>query len=304
MAGELGRPLGIGGLPRQHVRVVLDGGAAPRCVDDDGIDAVALVHQPRPGVDVALGKGDRVGFPAHVMHQRAAAARARRHLHIDAAPRQQADGGVVDLGPQDLLGAAGQQDHAAPALGPGRGGAGTGEVGAAQEPGRRQLEHGHELLEPEPAQDAGEGPHQACRPERKTEAVGVGQDGREQGAGETLPEAALAGLLDVRAGVIDEVHVVDAAGTGGHAREAGEAAVDVALDLGAGRAVVLEHLLHQVDAAARAVALVAQQHVGGAGGGAEAAVHAAPQDLVDLGDARVLQLLCREARLHGASGVL
>ena len=60
---------------------------------------------------------------------------------------------------------------------------------------------------------------------------------------------------------------------------------------GLAAAVVLEHLLHQVDAAARAVALVAEQHVGGAGGGAEAAVHAAAQDLVDLGDARVLQLL-------------
>ena len=70
-----------------------------------------------------------------------------------------------------------------------------------------------------------------------------------------------------------------------------QAAVDVALHLGARRAVVLEHLLHQVDAAARAVALVAEQHVGRAGGGAEAAVHAAAQDLVDLGDARVLQLL-------------
>jgi hypothetical protein len=39
-----------------------------------------------------------------------------------------------------------------------------------------------------------------------------------------------------------------------------------------------EHLLDQVDAAARAVELVAQQLVGGAGGGAEAAVHALAQD--------------------------
>ena len=250
-----------------------------------------------------LAKAMRLRLPAHVMHQRAAAAGARRHLDVDAAPRQQADGGVVDLGPQHLLGAAGEQDHAPPALGLGRGGAGSGEVGAAQQAGRRQLEHGDELLEPEPAQQPGEGLGEARRPEREAEAVGIGQDGREQGAGHALPEAAAAGLLDVGAGVVDEVHVVDAAGASGHAREAGQAAVDVVLHLRARRAVVLEHLLHQVDAAARAVALVAEQHVGRAGGGAEAAVHAAAQDLVDLRRARVLQLLAREVRLHGGPAV-
>ena len=279
--------------------VVLDGGAAARGVDDDGIDAVAPVHQLGPGVDVALGEGDRFGLAAHVMHQRAAAAGAGRHLHVDAAPRQQADGGVVDLGAQHLLGAAGEQDDAPLALGLGRGGAGTGEVGAAQQPARRQIEHGDELLEPEPAQETGEGLREACRPQRQAEAFGIGQDGRQQGARQALAEAAAAGLLDVGAGVVDEVHVVDAAGAGGHAGEAGEAAVDVSLHLRARGTVVLEHLLHQVDAAARAVALVAQQHVGRAGGGAEAAVHAAAQDLVDLRRARVFQLLAREARLHG-----
>ena len=42
--------------------------------------------------------------------------------------------------------------------------------------------------------------------------------------------------------------------------------------------LAFQHLLDQVDAAARAVELVAQQLVGGAGGGAEAAVHALAQD--------------------------
>jgi hypothetical protein len=104
----------------------------------------------------------------------------------------------------------------------------------------------------------------------------------------------------MRACVVDEVHVVDAAGTGGHARQARQAAVDVLLHDGRGLASALEHLLHQVDAAARAVALVPEQHVGGAGGGAEAAMHALAQDLVDLGRARVLELLGREVGLHVA----
>ena len=46
--------------------------------------------------------------------------------------------------------------------------------------------------------------------------------------------------------------------------------------------LALEHLLHQVDAAARAVELVAEQLVGRAGGRAEAAVHALAQDGVGL----------------------
>jgi hypothetical protein len=63
-----------------------------------------------------------------------------------------------------------------------------------------------------------------------------------------------------------------------------------------------EHLLHQVDAAARAVQLVAQQLVGGAGGGAKAAVHALAQDgfgLLAFGGAAVFG---GELGLHGALG--
>jgi len=140
---------------------------------------------------------------------------------------------------------------------------------------------------------------EASGPQCKAQPLWIGQDGGQQGARHSLPETALARLLDVGAGVVDEVHVVDAARARGHAGEAGEAAVDVVLHLGTCRALVLEHLLHQVDAAARAVALVAQQHVGGAGGGAEAAVHTAAQNLVDFGRAWVLQLLAGEVRVHG-----
>jgi len=69
--------------------------------------------------------------------------------------------------------------------------------------------------------------------------------------------------------------------TGGLAGAAGEAAVEVKLraspDLGA-----FQHLLDQVDPAARAVKLVAQELVGRAGRRAEAAVHAAAQDRLGL----------------------
>ena len=62
---------------------------------------------------------------------------------------------------------------------------------------------------------------------------------------------------------------------------AGEAAVQVQLRAARGCGA-FQHLLDQIDAAARAVELVAQQLVGRAGGGAEAAVHALAQDGVGL----------------------
>ncbi|MPN43250.1 hypothetical protein SDC9_190809 [bioreactor metagenome] len=71
--------------------------------------------------------------------------------------------------------------------------------------------------------------------------------------------------------------VLHAAGAGALAVAAGQAAVQVQLCL-ARRRLALQHLLDEVDAAARAVQLVAQELVGGAGGGAKAAVHAFAQD--------------------------
>ncbi len=65
------------------------------------------------------------------------------------------------------------------------------------------------------------------------------------------------------------------------------------------RLLAFQHLLHQVDAAARAIEFVAQQLVGGAGGGAEAAVHTFAQDgFGGLAIGRALVFRC-ESGLHG-----
>ena len=67
---------------------------------------------------------------------------------------------------------------------------------------------------------------------------------------------------------------------------------------GVGGSVLLQHLLDQVDAPARAIELVAEQHIGRAGRGAEAAMHAGAQDLVGFGDIGIGQL--REARIRSS----
>ena len=111
-----------------------------------------------------------------------AASGTRRHLDVDAAPRQQADGGVVDLRPQDLLSAASKQDDALASRRLGSGGAGTGDVGRAQLAGRRQFQHRHELLEAERAQHRDEGTGKPRRLQRQSHPVGMGKRRREQGA--------------------------------------------------------------------------------------------------------------------------
>ena len=114
-------------------------------------------------------------------------------------------------------------------------------------------------------------------------------------------------MLDADPREIDEMHVVHPARAGGHAGEAGEAPVDVVGDRRGDRAL-LEHLLDEVDAAARGIALIAEQHIGRAGGGAEAAMDAA----LSMASARAMvgscscsweKLVCMmapRARIHAA----
>src|SRR5690606_36487881 len=87
--------------------------------------------------------------------------------------------------------------------------------------------------------------------------------------------------LDQLAPDFEQAAVAHARGAGGLAVAAGEAAIQVPARGGARRAA-LEHLLHEVDAPARPVELVAEQLVGRTGGVAEPAVHAGTQDGVRL----------------------
>ena len=106
------------------------------------------------------------------------------------------------------------------------------------------------------------------------------------------------GLLDMGARMVDQMHVVDAGRAGRHAGEAGQAAVDMGDDLGVGRPAVLQHVLDQVDAAARRIELVAERHIGRAGRRAEAAMHAFAQDLLGFRDMRIGELGEGEVGLH------
>ena len=145
---------------------------------------------------------------------------------------------------------------------------------------------------------AEEGPRQARAEERGPEPGGVGQHGRDHVPHHALRPRPPVGVVDTGAGIVDQVHVVDARRAGGHAGEARQAAVDVERHLLVGRLVVLQHVLDQVDAAARAVELVAEQDVGRAGRGAEAAMDAAAEDLLGNGGVGIGKLGEGEIGLH------
>jgi len=77
-----------------------------------------------------------------------------------------------------------------------------------------------------------------------------------------------------------------------------EAAVDVLDDVFRRRAVILQHVLDEIDPPSGAVEFVAKQRIGWTGRGAEAAMHARPEDLLGLLDIGIRQLGRCKVRLH------
>ena len=163
---------------------------------------------------------------------------------------------------------------------------------------RRQAQHGGDARQPDRAQHRRQRAADLAGHHRQAEQRRIGEHARQQRAQHAVGERALIGLLDVLARVIDQMHVMHAGGAGRHAGQTREAAVDVLDHVARRRPLVLEHLLDQIDAPARTVELVAEQHVSRAGGGAKAAMHAGAQDLFGLRHLRIHQLREGEGGLH------
>lgn len=107
--------------------------------------------------------------------------------------------------------------------------------------------------------------------------------------------------LDMGAGDVDQVRVVDLDRAGGDAGQAGQAAIEVMHGLFVRRPTLFQHGADQVDAAARGIVLVAAQHIGWASGGAEAIMHAGAQNTVGLCNLGLCQLLRCKRGLQNAA---
>jgi len=100
------------------------------------------------------------------------------------------------------------------------------------------------------------------------------------------------------ASVIDQMHIVHARGTRGHARQARQAAINMFHRFSCSGLALFQHFFHQINAATRAVVLIAQQHIGWARRSAKATVNTGTQHLIAGSNFRVLQLLGCEMGLH------
>ena len=134
--------------------------------------------------------------------------------------------------------------------------------------------------------------------EREAEAAGIGQHGGEQRrAGAGRARAAYRSPR-YRRGHGRRGACSARRRAGGHAGQAGEAAVDVLDHFRRGRLPALQHVLDQVDAPARRIEFVAEQEVGRAGGGAEAAMDAGAENPLRTGHGGIAELIGREIGLH------
>ncbi len=213
---------------------------------------------------------------------------------------EQADRGLVGGWRQHRSQAAGKQRHPAAPL-PGRGVDLAGAIARRRRLAvRGKMDHGGKPRKPERAQGRRQRPRQLARHHPQPEQRRVAEHAPQQVAHKAVGQRALIGVLDMLAGLVDQVHVMHAGGTGGHAGQAGQAAVDMLDHVAGGRPLLLQHVLDQIDAPARAIELVAEQHIGRAGGGAEAAMHAGAQDLVGFRDLRIGELGEGEGGLHAA----
>ena len=174
-----------------------------------------------------------------------------------------------------------------------------GASGALRRAPGRKTQHGGDPLEPDRLGERREWLTDPRRAQRKPEALRIRHELGEHRPQDALAQRAAVRLLDMDAGMVDEVHVVHARRTCRHAGQARQAAIDVQDDLCRRRTVVLQHVLDEVDAPARRIELVAVEHIGRTGRGAEAAMHAGAQDLFRFRDIRIGELREGEGGLHG-----
>ena len=283
--------LGPGRVVAQDVAVFLELRAAAGGGSDHGVEG----PRPLPGVDIAAQDG--LVRASHVVREGAATPGPSGHRHLAAESGQEANRGLVHPWRQHLLGASREQADAHPALAGGPVRAGSIGPGRRRRAPGRQGDHGLQATAEEPEQRCRQGGAE----QRQAQAPGMGHERGDQPAQPAFAARATASRFDMNARVVDEAHVVDAGRAGRGTGKAGEAAVDMPHGGGIGRAVGLQHLLDHVDAPARAVALVPQQQIGGAGRQAQAAMDAGLEDAVRLPELGIRQTREIKPCLHRRS---
>ena len=140
-------------------------------------------------------------------------------------------------------------------------------------------------------------PRQLAKAQRGAEEPRARQRMGKERAPRALERPAAGFRFNDGAADVDQPPIAHPRGTGRLAGAAGETAVEVQPRL-VGDLLPLERLLHEVNAAARAVVLVAEEQIGRTGRGAEATVHALAQDGVGLASFRRVADEIGQSGLH------
>ena len=204
---------------------------------------------------------------ADVHGERAAAGLILRDDDFDTGAAEHADRRPADLRREHLLRAAGEQRDAGAALP--HGGLQRGQRTRGRQIGRDEIEHRVKRLRHERLHAARE----LAGGRGKAEASRIRQRGEHGAAAEPIHERPLPFGLGLHAERREQIAVGDARRTCGDARQAAEAAIDVRQRL-LQRQLALEHVLHQEDASARRIHLLAEHAIGGTRGQTESAMHA------------------------------
>ena len=212
--------------------------------------------------------------------QRAAAAGAFLLDERDADSVEHARRRRVDVGGERRLHAAGEREHFP-------GVARRGPLARCRRRGRHFF--GEALGE--------ERPREPAELQERREQGMTRHDRRERAALDAFPRGPRRFFLDQLAPDVEQAPVLHARRAGRLAGAAGETAVEVQPRL-VGDLLPFERLLHEVNAAARAVVLVAEEQIGRTGRGAEAAVHALAQDGVGLASFRRVADEIGQSGLH------
>ncbi len=244
---------------REQVAVFLDRRAATGGGHHDRF-GTGLQIRP-PGIDIAAHIIQAALLVVQVIADRAAAAGLRRDDQLHAERIEHARGGGIGIGRHRRLHAAIQQQHLARML---RSGPSAGIL----------------LLRHLVLQRAGQqGPQQLPCLHRRREDPLARQYLPQCSTQQSLRQRPRHLLLDDLAADIDQPPILHAGRTSRFAIAASQAAVQMQLRPGR-RFLAFQHLLHQINAAARTVQLIPQQLVGRAGCGAKAAMHAFAQDFL------------------------
>ena len=274
--------------PRGVVRIILQQASvlghhrsAGACGDHHRLGARLDVRPQR--VHVAPHLLQRLPVGGQMMAERAAAAGAGYRNAGDSHTIQHPRGGRVDGGPHSRLHAPRQQQHPPRAM----------RCGPGCAPRARRVRRGHRRRQVPRQQRARDARHI----QQRAHPAGVRHDLAQQVALEERGRGAGHALFGDRAPDVQQSSVLHARRTGSLAGAAGQTAVQVQLRA-RGDGCTLQQLLHQVDAAARAVELIPEQLVGGTGRETETAVHAGAQNRLRLAPLRGVPDEIRERGPH------